>query len=74
MDKLFIKNKLKKLRGNMTIEEVAYKNGITYSALVQYESENRIPCIKTKVKLSDFYELTVQGLFYLEQNKKDIQS
>lgn len=58
--------KLKKLRGNRTIEEVAEQVGISDSALKMYEIDERIPRDGIKVRIAAFYGVSVGSLFFGE--------
>lgn len=51
-------------RGDRTQQEVAEAVGVTRSALGMYETGDRVPRDDIKVRLSDFYELPIQDLFY----------
>lgn len=56
--------RLRELRGNKTVEEVAKDIGISRSALAMYESEERAPRDGIKVKIAKFYGKTVQEIFF----------
>ena len=56
--------KLKLLRGEKSQSEVAEAVGITPSALSMYENGERIPKDEIKVKLAEFYQKSVQEIFY----------
>lgn len=62
--KQLIGHKLMQLRGRLSREEVASALGISVSALQMYENGRRVPRDDIKVKLADFYGVTVQTLFY----------
>jgi putative transcriptional regulator len=64
MNKKLIGKKLIKLRGNKSREEVADCIGISVSALQMYENGQRIPRDEIKVKLANFFGVTVQELFF----------
>lgn len=51
-------------RGDEKREEVARAVGISVSAIAMYENGARIPRDEIKVKLADYYNTTVQELFY----------
>lgn len=55
---------LKKLRGNIPREVVANAVGISISALGMYEQGRRIPRDKVKVRLSKFYGVPVEKIFF----------
>jgi len=59
-----IGQRLIQLRGNQRREEVAYKVGISVSALALYEAGKRIPKDSIKIALANYYGVTVEALFY----------
>lgn len=52
------------LRGSMSQEKVAKDVGISVSALSMYEQGNRIPRDEVKIKLANYYQDTVQNIFF----------
>lgn len=64
MDKILIGKKLLELRGDKSREEVAEKINISVSALQMYENGQRIPRDEIKVRLADYYNTTVQEIFF----------
>lgn len=64
MDRSTIGNKLRDLRGEMTLEKVAADLGISVSALNMYELGNRIPRDEIKIKIADYYKTSVDSLFF----------
>lgn len=64
MNKIVIGNRLRKLRGERTINSVADNVGISKSALTMYETGNRIPRDDIKARLADFYGVSVDSLFF----------
>lgn len=60
--------KLIKLRGNRTQEEVSEAIGISKSALSMYETGKRIPRDPVKMKLARYYKKSVPFIFF---NEKD---
>jgi len=59
-----IGRRLVKLRGTKSQSEVANAVGISDSALSMYECGERIPRDSVKVKLAQYYEKTVQSIFF----------
>lgn len=57
-------DKLKKLRGSKSQETVAKDLGISLSALAMYETEQRMPRDEIKIKLANYYNRTVQFIFF----------
>lgn len=66
LDSDSIAEKLVKLRKkkNISQTEVAENLGITRAAVSQYESGQRIPSDEIKIKLANYYSVTVQELFF----------
>lgn len=62
-----IGRKLKELRGNKTLNEVAEVLGITPSALSNYENDFRIPRDEIKKKIAFFYNVSVEEIFFNEK-------
>lgn len=53
-----------RLKKNVSQTQVAESLGIKKAAISQYESGQRIPSDEVKIKLSNYYGVTVQNLFY----------
>ena len=64
MDNKKVGERLVKLRGNRTQQEVADTVGISVSAMGMYERGERIPRDEIKIKLAKEYNTTVQDLFF----------
>jgi transcriptional regulator with XRE-family HTH domain len=62
-----IGKRLIQLRGEKTQQEVAENVGITVSALSMYENDNRIPRDEVKVKLSKYYNVGIEDLFFARE-------
>lgn len=56
--------RLKELRGDRNREKVAEAVGISPSAIGMYECNKRIPRDDVKKKLADFYNVSIQQLFF----------
>lgn len=56
--------KLKELRGTKSQETVANDVGISVSALGMYETEQRVPRDEIKIRLANYYQSTVQDIFF----------
>jgi transcriptional regulator with XRE-family HTH domain len=54
-----------KLRGERSQEEVAKALGISISALSMYEQGNRIPRDEIKVKMAEYYGISIESLFLI---------
>ena len=59
-----VAERLVQARGDRGREEVAKAIGVSLSAIAMYETGSRIPRDETKVKLANYYETTVQKLFF----------
>jgi len=59
-----IGQKLVKLRGTKSREQVAVDLGISYSAVVSYELGERIPRDEIKIKIAKYYGVDVGELFF----------
>lgn len=55
---------LVQLRGVKTQETVARDVGISVSALAMYETEKRVPRDEIKIKLANYYNRSVQEIFF----------
>lgn len=64
MDKERIAKILIKLRGDKTREEVSNDLKISISALQMYENCQRVPKDEIKIKIANYYGLTVQEIFF----------
>lgn len=67
LNKERVAQKLIQLRGNRSRDEVAEANGISVSALQMYENGQRMPKDEIKIKLANYYKVTVQSLFFEDQ-------
>lgn len=59
-----IGEKIRFLRGKETIQRAANELGISRSALVKYERDERIPRDEVKRRIADRYGVTVQDIFF----------
>lgn len=57
--------KLIALRGNKTQEEVAKALGISVSALSMYEQGKRIPRDEVKIRMANYYDISLESLFLI---------
>ena len=64
MDSKKIADRLIKLRGNRSQSEVAKACGISVSTVSMYETGERIPRDKIKVRLARYYNVSVESIFY----------
>ncbi|MGQ7107090.1 helix-turn-helix domain-containing protein [Bacillus cereus group sp. Bce041] len=61
------------LRNEKSREEVARAVGISVSTLQMYENGQRIPRDNIKIKLANFYGVTVQTIFLIRNNTKCVE-
>lgn len=59
-----VAEKLVKLRGVQSREDVAKAVGISVSAISMYENGERVPRDDIKVQLAKYYNRTVQEIFF----------
>lgn len=66
--------KLIELRGNRTQEEVAKALGISVSALSMYEQGKRVPRDEIKIKMANYYDISLESLFLilLPTNREEV--
>lgn len=67
MRKEAVGKKLIQLRGERSREEVAKEVQISVSALQMYENGQRMPKDGIKIRLANFFNTTVQHLFFEEE-------
>lgn len=66
MNKEKVAEKLKRLRGGKSVDEVAKSIGVTPQAIYQYEWGERVPTDEVKIKLAKLYQTTVENIFFTE--------
>lgn len=64
MDKKAIGDKLRRLRGDKTLDEVARDLGVTPMAISYWERGIRMPSDPMKVKIAQYYGQTVEAIFF----------
>lgn len=64
IDKTKAGARLKELRGERTIEEVASSLGISPSALSNYENGIRTPRDQIKAKIARYYRKSIEWIFF----------
>ncbi len=67
MDKKAIGLKLKDLRGDKKVVDVAKAIGVSQSTISMYETGERVPRDSIKVKLANFFGVSVESIFFAEQ-------
>ena len=58
---------LKKLRGEISQDEIAKQIGITKSSWSMYERGERVPRDEIKIRIANFFGKTVQEIFFGQQ-------
>ena len=66
MNKQAIGERLRKLRGDRSREEVAVAAKVTASAIWMYEAGQRIPNDEVKVRLSEYFGVSVYDIFFAD--------
>lgn len=64
LDRVRIGARLRELRGDRTIQNVANETGIAWSTICMYELGRRVPEDDNKKILAKYYGKTVQELFF----------
>lgn len=64
MDKKAIAEKLKKLRGDRSREEVAKALGISVSAISMYENADRVPRDDVKIRIANYFNTPINEIFF----------
>ena len=59
-----IAKKLIALRGERTRQQVADAVGVSQSAILMYEYGYRVPKDEIKIRIADYYQVSVQDLFF----------
>lgn len=64
MNKKEIAKKLVELRGDIPREKVCSDLNISFSSLQSYELGIKIPKDETKIKIAEYYGVSVQDIFF----------
>ena len=59
-----VAERLRKLRGDKSRDEVAKAIGVSVSAIAMYENGERIPRDGIKLKIAEYYHKSVQEIFF----------
>lgn len=70
IDPVALGKRLRVLRGIRTRAQVEKETGISQARLGNYEHGARVPNDQAKVVLSNYYGMTVQDLFYTDNNNE----
>lgn len=70
IDAVEIGKRLRRLRGIMTRKQVQNATGISQGRLGNYEHGTRVPNDEAKVILSNYYGVSIQDLFYTNNNNE----
>ena len=63
-------SKLRELRGGRSREEIAGAVNVSVSALAMYENEERSPRDEIKLRLANFFDKSVQEIFFTQNVTK----
>lgn len=64
VDKKTMGLRLKKLRGDKAVQEVAFDLGICPSALSNYENGIRTPRDQIKFRIAQYYNVSLESIFF----------
>ena len=64
MNAVDIGKRLAKMRGDRSQEQVARDIGMSLSAYTKYERGERIPRDEIKIRLANYYGMSVQDIFF----------
>ena len=59
-----IGQRLRTLRGEKTLQKVSDDTGLGISALTMYELGQRMPRDEAKIVLANYYNVSIEALFY----------
>lgn len=59
-----VSERLQKLRGSRSRDEVAKAIGVSVSAIAMYENGERVPRDSIKLKFAEYYQKSVQEIFF----------
>lgn len=71
--KMTVGERLRELRGCRTAKGVAEELGISRSALIKYEKDERVPRDEVKVRIAKYYGKSVQSIFFARLGNKSNQ-
>lgn len=63
-------SKLRELRGNQSKSVVAEAVGVSESAYVKYERNERVPRDDVKMRIASYFNKTVQEIFFSSNEHK----
>ncbi len=63
-------SKLRELRGGRSREEIAGAVNVSVSAIAMYENEERSPRDEIKLRLANFFDKSVQEIFFTQNVTK----
>lgn len=64
MDKVAIGKKLRELRGETSQKVVSSAVGVLQSTYCMYETGQRVPSDEVKKKIAEYFNTTVQDIFF----------
>jgi transcriptional regulator with XRE-family HTH domain len=66
LDRVAVGQRLRNLRGDKTLDEVAKALGVTSMAVSLWERGERIPNDDIKIKIAAFYKTSVTDIFFAD--------
>ena len=70
LDRERIGNRLKRLRGDRTQQEIANAIGVSDAAVSAYEAGERMPRDDVKVRIAKIFGKTVNEIFFEKENNE----
>ena len=68
VDPVIVGNRLRGLRGSKKRAQVSRETGLSQARLGNYENGLRVPTDDAKILLANYYGVSVQDLFYTNNN------
>lgn len=72
MDRIAVGQRLRNLRGDKTLDEVAKALGVTSMAVSLWERGERIPNDDIKIKIAAYYKSSVTDIFFCRLSKRNV--
>lgn len=66
MNKQKMAKKLIELRGDKSREQIAVDLNVSFSAIVSYETGERVPRDELKIRIATYYGVNVEDIFFLD--------
>lgn len=74
VDPVKIGERLTALRGDRSREAIAEALDVSASAIQMYENGKRIPRDEVKVRIAEYFEASVESIFFADEYTKRVQN